>query len=265
LRVLGDQRHQVPLPQTNSEAAKQMRLAVILAILAREIDKHIFQPTYILSEGSVTRELLTDLAMKNSKKESFCRAVLLSIDPDTQARNLGDRTKQVVENVASHLAGLLSETQHNEICRSLEEVVKNAAEVWKTIQHARERYETDFDPLEWGDTEYDPFPFAGDANAAGVRAANGDDDENLLIVFPRICRVQNNERYPRNYATSLRRSQCMAAERELKRKEPSSPTVSRVASDRQRARGMSIALSNTNGPNSHFLDKASPSAAQSGG
>ncbi|KKA21590.1 hypothetical protein T310_4377 [Rasamsonia emersonii CBS 393.64] len=258
--------HQVPLPQSNSDAAKQMRIAVISAILAREIDKHIFQPSYILPEDSGIRELLADLAMKNSKKESFCRALLLSIDPDTQAKNLEKRMKQVVTNVGSYLDGLLSETQYTAFCRSLEEVVKDAADLWKTIQHSRAKYEPDFDPLEWGDTELDPFPYA-EASTASDQDMNGggNNDENLLFVFPRLCQVQNNERNPCNFATSLRRWQCLAAERELKKREPSSPTIGRVASGRRRSRGMSLSLNSPNGQNGHFLGKASPSGVNSGG
>jgi hypothetical protein len=55
-----------------------MRLAVILAILAREIDRHIFQATYIIAKGTQIREAL---AASDSENESFCRSILLSMDP----------------------------------------------------------------------------------------------------------------------------------------------------------------------------------------
>lgn len=229
-------------------------------------DRQAYFPTFVyLPEDSGIRELLVDLAMKNNKKESFCRALLLSIDPDTQAKNLEERMKQVVTNVSSYLDGLLPEAQYNAFCRSLEEVVKDAAEVWKTIQHSRAKYEPDFDPLEWGDTELDPFPYAEASTASDQDANGGNSDENMLFVFPRLCQVQNNERNPCSFATSLRRWQCLVAERELKKREPSSPTIGRVASGHRRSRGMSISLNGTNGQSGHFLGKASPSGVKSGG
>src|SRR5258708_4230115 len=113
--------HQVPLPQSNSDAAKQMRFAVFLAILARELDEHIFQPSYLSTEDNSIREVLVGLAMTEPKRESFCRALLLSLDPEGQAMNLDERKKTVVRNVGSCLLELLSPTQFQGVRTSLEE------------------------------------------------------------------------------------------------------------------------------------------------
>jgi hypothetical protein len=61
-----------------------MRLAIFLAILAREVDKQIFQPTYLLPEDAGIREVLTNLGASDSEKESFCWSILLSINPNEQ-------------------------------------------------------------------------------------------------------------------------------------------------------------------------------------
>lgn len=64
--------HQIPLPCSNTHTTKQIRLAVLLAILAREIDEHIFQPIYIAPGDFRIRKVLADLAATDSEKESFC-------------------------------------------------------------------------------------------------------------------------------------------------------------------------------------------------
>lgn len=245
--------HQVPLPPSNSDAAKQMRLAVFLGIFAREINQQIFQPVYLSSDDNSVREILTNLAMKDCKKESFCRAMLLSVDPEKQLANLKERKKTVIRNVELYLKDLFLPTQFQGVQMSLEGVVESAAKSWNYFQHAVEKYEPDFEPLEWDDDEWDAFPFADDMGAPDGQASSSEIDGTLLTIFPRICRVKDNVREPLSFVTVLRRSQCVAADREYRRKESSNSGCSRIASDRHRPRGMSISLGNTNGQQRAFL------------
>jgi hypothetical protein len=78
-----------------------MRIATILAIAARYINHYIFQPIYILNEDSGLRELLTHQAVIDSKKELFCRALLLSMFPKEQARTTAKRVDLVSERLPS--------------------------------------------------------------------------------------------------------------------------------------------------------------------
>ena len=99
--------HRIPLPSTNTSAAKHMRIATILAILARSIDNHIFQPTYLLEEDSGIRELLLREAVSCSKRESFCRALLGKMLPDEQADAARERAKRVAADVMLEVQDLL--------------------------------------------------------------------------------------------------------------------------------------------------------------
>jgi len=243
--------HQVPLPLSNSDPAKQMRLAVFLGIFAREINQQIFQPTYLSLDDNSIREVLVNLAMNDYKKESFCRAMLLSIDPQKQATNLEERKKTVVRNVEFCLKDLFSPTQFQEVRRSLEEVVQRAAETWKYFQRAIEKYEPDF---EWEDYEWEPFPFVEDTGATDSLPSASDTEETPLTIFPRIYRVKNNAFVSVGIMTILRRSQCVAADRECRRKESSNHGSPRMASDRRRSRGMSISTGNTTNQQKAFLD-----------
>lgn len=251
LRMLKNDKtpHHVPLPQTNSEAAKQMRLAIILAILAREINDQIFQPTYLFSPETDFRDVLYRLALTDQKKESFCRAILLSIEPEKQEHNLEERKRNVVKTMESYLEYLASPLQLVELRKCLEDIVQQAAETWRPFQGISSRYEPDFED----DSEWDQFEFATETGTADGRLANGEIDETALVIFPRLCLVGDNQRRPRNYVTVLRKSQCVVAEQELRRKELPSPTSVRNAGDRQRGRTMSISLTSTGSQSSSFL------------
>jgi hypothetical protein len=256
LRMPNNMAHHVSLPESNSPAAKQMRCAVILAILAREINKQIFEPTYLFSNENETRDVLDDLAMTDHKKESFFRAVLLSIDPETQARHLEERKEAVVRTMRSYLESLLHPTQLQNVQESLVNIVQRAANTWKRFQYNIEKYEPDFEPLLWNYHESIPFVDVDETGISDGHLPGGARDENVLIIFPRICHVKDGSRTPCNYAVALRRSHCVVAEQECRRMEPSSPTSARGASDRQRARGMSISLQTSNGGSRSFLDGA---------
>lgn len=228
--------HSVPLPLSNSNAAKQMRLVIILAILAREIDKHIFQSTYLLSEDSQIRELLARTAVHASEKESFCRSILLSIDPDAHVKSRDTRVQTVVRNVSSALFDLLPENRFQEFRGSLDKVAREAAGVWEPFQRSKKRYEPDFEPLQWGDGEWDPFMFPGDGED---QMLEGFPDSNLLTVFPRISIIDDNGRSPCTVVMQVRRVSriCVSAEQEFGQ-QIASPPVKRVASARSRRRSM---------------------------
>ncbi|OJD23873.1 hypothetical protein ACJ73_04775 [Blastomyces percursus] len=252
-------RHRVPLPRSNSKAAKQMRLVVILAILAREIDTNVFQPIYILPEDSRIRKVLAKLAANDNEKESFCRSILLSIDPDSQAKFRDSRIQTVIRNTSSCLFDLLPETEYDELRLVLERIVQKAVDIWKPIQKAKRRYEPDFDPLLWGDDEWAPFVFPDDSGVES-QAINGVVDDNLLTVFPRISQVDSNGRSPCTFAVQFRRllRPYLAAEQELIQ-EPPSPTIGRMSSARSRRK--SITPGSPNQPKGTFLGKSvSPKA-----
>ncbi|KAL4998901.1 hypothetical protein BDV10DRAFT_166012 [Aspergillus recurvatus] len=248
--------HHVPLPQSNSPAAKQMRLAIFLAILAREVDKQIFQPTYIVREDAGIRESLARLAASDNGKESFCRSILLSIDPDAQNVVLQSRIQAVVDNVSSHLRGMLPDNQLSELRASIEKIAERAADVWLPVQRSLRKYEPDFEPLKWGDDQWDLLDFPEGSSAENEDSPNTL-DECLLTVFPCITMVEKGHRISRSYVVQLRRSQpqCLAAGRELANA-PVSPAVGRVASNRPRRK--SNAPSNAGHANSTLSTKKKP-------
>jgi hypothetical protein len=226
-----------------------MRLVVMLAILAREIDQHIFQPNY-LSEESNLRTIFCKLAATDDEKEAFCRSLLLSIDSTTQQESLELRIQAIVRKVSLFLFHALSEAQYGELRQCLDNVVRRAVQVWRPIQASQKRFEPDFEPLEWDDDEWCLFRFPGEDQEQHENDEDNPDDI-LLTVFPRISLVEGNKRLPQTFVTHLMKSQklCVAAEQETPR-EATSPRIGRMSNG---ARRKSIAQSTPRPNGGSFL------------
>lgn len=181
------QGHSVPLCASNSDAAKGMRLAVILSVLSREIDKEIFQPSYFPSETGYFRMTFNSLVENDIEKEQFYRSVLLSIDCDGQEAELQSRAMAVVQNVSHFFDELLSNAQYSELKEKIKNIVDRAIDTWRPIQHAAKRYETDFDVADWAHDEDSPFQFPmGGQDQIEAEHSDG----HLLVVFPGLSSLE---------------------------------------------------------------------------
>ena len=241
-----------------------MRLVVLLAILGREIESQIFQPVYLSLGGNDLREMLVDLALENQEKEAFCRAMLLSFDPEKQAENLRKRKRAVVETIGSYVKPLLSLLEYESFRKSLEAITTKAVETWKLFQHARFTYDIDF---YYKSRQSHLFPFDEDTTRnVTARAANVNDNSEsgriLLTIFPCFGRMENDGFVIQYPATVLKKSQCAAAEQEKTDQGPLS------TSSRRRARKLSVASPmSPNIPNERgqtFLAETAPLGSSSG-
>jgi len=71
---------QIPLPQSNSQAAKQMRIAAVIAVLSRSLHRHVFRPLYIFAEDADLTDVLRELECANPAQEMHARSTLLDQD-----------------------------------------------------------------------------------------------------------------------------------------------------------------------------------------
>ncbi|CZR55872.1 uncharacterized protein PAC_05760 [Phialocephala subalpina] len=211
--------NRLPLPRSNSPAAKQMRIAAMLTIIARCIDQHIFHPTYILGEdkdkdGGI-RPLLADLATTDSKKESHLRGLLLSIEPKKQAENASKRVGQVVAEVAPYAQDVLSAAQFKKFKSGLKQVVQQALEAWQIAQCTREKFELFFaldDDFEWQRLSFEDCN-AVNGEQSTERVIEG--DEELLVIFPQIYSIRDDGWGLATDGVVLTKSQSLAAEEEV--------------------------------------------------
>ena len=219
----------VPMPLSNSPAAKGMRLAVILAILSKEIDQHIFQPNYLVPEDAQLRSIMSHLAETDGDKEFFCRSMLLSIDQQSQQETLQRRIQTVVHKLSTCVRDLLSDAQYKEFRESVANTVQKAIDIWLPIQRAQQKYESDFDPVDWNDNEWAIFNLPGEKTEKNT-TTHGMASDTVLTIFPRISQVKDDRRYPLTFVTQLTKSHplCIQAEQEINKK-PNSPTIGRIS------------------------------------
>ncbi|KAJ5816156.1 hypothetical protein N7447_008389 [Penicillium robsamsonii] len=218
-----------------------------------EIDKHIFQPNYLIPEDSQLRHIMSNLAETDSDKESFCRSMLLSIDQQSQQETIQFRIQHVLRQVSSCVHDLFSGAQYDEFRQRVANIVKKAIDIWLPLQRSQQKYESDFDPLDWNDNEWVTFNLPGE-NTEKNATAHGIASDTLLTIFPRISQVKDGRRHPLTFVTQLTKTHPLyiQAGQEINSK-PNNPTIGRMSLNGTRRK--SIAANTDRLRESAFLEK----------
>lgn len=163
----------VPLPLSNTTAAKDMRVAAVLGICAEALSRHIFRSTYLL-DGNQLHELIDFLQDQDWHKGIYLRSVLLRSRPDMQEENSIKRAKTLVAEVLELTKPILSDEKQLLFGDSLLKICKNIAEQWMRLQGLEAAVEPEFGLNEDAD-DWTPFPLWHNT----TRAANGNDECSL--------------------------------------------------------------------------------------
>ncbi|KAK0742116.1 hypothetical protein B0T21DRAFT_360640 [Apiosordaria backusii] len=138
---------QIPLPQSNTPAAKGMRISAVLAILSRALHRHVFRPNYLLEDDDETLvKFLRALEDDDPAREAHFRATMLSMMPERQLEQAARRVKTVVREVSWLVQHLLTALQFEAFCTGLEAACRLACEQWMRIQVANMKIEPYFGP-----------------------------------------------------------------------------------------------------------------------
>ncbi|KAL2261258.1 hypothetical protein VTK26DRAFT_4514 [Humicola hyalothermophila] len=175
---------QIPLPQSNTPAAKGMRISAVLAVLSRAMHKHLFRPVYLLDdddEGLV--KFLRALEDEDPSREAHMRATLLSMMPDRQMELGTRRIKMVVREVSWLVQHLLGALQFEAFCSGLEAACKVACEQWMRIQLSQMKIEPYFGPpyddFDWQVLELPEFAEAAEHDASGPPHSRDDGQDTI--------------------------------------------------------------------------------------
>lgn len=176
---------QIPLPQSNSPAAKQMRVAAVLAVLSRSLHRYIFRPAYLADnyEGDECLVgILRTIACENPTREEHTRATLLALLPEKQKAAAGKRVAAVVREVSWSVQHLLSALQYEAFCTGLETACKLACVQWMRIQVAQMKIEPYFGPPydNW-DWQVLPLPVFGSGEEDVHLHGDGDDQDGAAL------------------------------------------------------------------------------------
>ncbi|KAK7705259.1 hypothetical protein SLS64_008096 [Diaporthe eres] len=172
LRAADHLRHQavrLPLPRSNTPAAKQMRIAAVLAALSRSLARHVFRPSWALEGGAgadadaALGKLLRGLEAASPDQERHLRGALLAaagvVYPARGGEGKGEgqthgshgasskrRAAAVVREVTFLVQHLLSALQYGAFREGLEACVALACERWGEVQGAAMKIEPYFGP-----------------------------------------------------------------------------------------------------------------------
>ncbi|KAM0509111.1 hypothetical protein D7B24_008102 [Verticillium nonalfalfae] len=119
----------IPLPRSNTPAAKLMRVASFLAVLSRQLELYMFQPTYFVTENNELSDLI--LYMKDKTQANHLRSVLLRASPDEHGEA---QARRVVDGVYKCVEPLLRQRDSLSFRASLEKVCREISEMWETFQ-----------------------------------------------------------------------------------------------------------------------------------
>ncbi|KAM7183551.1 hypothetical protein V8F33_013523 [Rhypophila sp. PSN 637] len=137
----------IPLPQSNTPAAKGMRISAVLAVLSRALAKHVFRPVYLLEDDDENLvKFLRQLEDEDPTREGHMRSTLLSMMPERQMELGARRVKTVVREVSWLVQHLLGAIQFENFCQGLEAACKLSCEQWMRIQMAQIKVEPYFGP-----------------------------------------------------------------------------------------------------------------------
>jgi hypothetical protein len=141
----------VPLPASNTLAAKSMRIAAGLAILSRALAESIFRPTHVTQDHELDI-VLDRLSCQDPPQEVYTRATLLKVLPDRQRRNQEASVESVVEQVSRILNHMVPSSRKDEFRLSLQRVTEKICHGWCMVQKLQERVKPNFSfdlPDDW--------------------------------------------------------------------------------------------------------------------
>ncbi|KAK3988220.1 hypothetical protein QBC44DRAFT_329717 [Cladorrhinum sp. PSN332] len=185
---------QIPLPQSNTPAAKGMRISAVLAVLSRAMHRHIFRPVYLFDDDDENIvKFLRLLEDEDPTREAHMRATLLAMMPERQEEQGARRIKTVVREVSWLVQHLLSALQYEAFCTGLEAACKLACEQWMQIQVAQMKIEPYFGPpyddYDWQVLDLPEFADAVDINH-GIHQAPEDLEEAPAVPDDRLETIE---------------------------------------------------------------------------
>ncbi|KAK3290465.1 uncharacterized protein B0H64DRAFT_59231 [Chaetomium fimeti] len=188
---------QIPLPQSNTPAAKGMRISAVLAVLSRAMHKHLFRPVYLLDDDDENLvKFLRALEDEDPTREAHVRATLVAMMPERQVEQGARRVKMVVREVSWLVQHLLTALQFEAFCAGLEVACKLACDQWMRIQLAQMKIEPYFGPpyddFDWQVLELPEFAEAAERDACNPRVRDDGDD----FADDRLETVEASDRAP---------------------------------------------------------------------
>ncbi|PHH64225.1 hypothetical protein CDD81_4839 [Ophiocordyceps australis] len=172
--------HSIPIPSSNSPAAKRMRAAAALIMYSRALAKYIWRPTYITRETDLDKTLAS-LEAQDPLHEAYARAVLLKISPERQAVCRQSCIKYVVADFMDVMGCLVPEEHRDSFQPGLKQLSEKISDGWFAVQKLQEKVKPSFhfNYLE----EWQPLPQTPSSPDQLASSAPGD-ESSARVVWP---------------------------------------------------------------------------------
>ncbi|KAH8882020.1 hypothetical protein GQ53DRAFT_831969 [Thozetella sp. PMI_491] len=145
----------IPIPQSNSPHAKQMRIAAVLAVIAHNFSNIIFQPLHGLDNGEELYELLSDIAEEDPDKEAFLRSALLSaFDSAGDGARQQHSVEQAYDGIYASVGHLVQDKEQKKFRENLAELCQFSCKTWCGVQRLEVKIES---TMEIDEGEWDPL------------------------------------------------------------------------------------------------------------
>jgi hypothetical protein len=172
-------------PPSNSPAAKRVRVAAALNILATYLCANIFKPCYIPESAADSETIKEILGYQSTtglrKEEKFMRALLISMYPDEQVKAAINRAVQItVEDILKCLSFFLNDRVQT-FRTGLEALLKGAANLSRQMQQSEKMVEVN---VEGGDFAERPDEYLQDFGE--LVSPTGPARFEMLNLFPHI-------------------------------------------------------------------------------
>ncbi|KAI6764035.1 hypothetical protein HG530_007824 [Fusarium avenaceum] len=179
----------IPLPNSNSPAARLMRVAAGLRIYSMALADHVFKATYLIQDDDF-EDILGDLEREDPLHEAFTRAVLLKIQLARPARTREVRAKMVSDQVSGVIADLVPPSQQESFQARLYHISLEACNSWLVVQQLLEPVRPLFSsskPEDWVPLSFSTAESkaeAGPPGAAQERSVMRAENQNLQARSP---------------------------------------------------------------------------------
>lgn len=203
-----------PVPASNSDIAKDVRMAIALAVFSSLVSVHLLQTTYIEGGKLELHDNLLDKAYSNDEAESLCRAILLSISDFNNHDPCINSAGDAVYNEFSVFANkLLGPTEFKNCMADIQSLLSRIMDLWQDVQRSTVKVDASRD---LGETSEWSRVSSGTMVTATQTAVARDTVPNdvALVVFPgfiKTCTGRREMLFPRMVLT---RSQIISAEAE---------------------------------------------------
>lgn len=210
----------VPLPPSNTDDSKRMRIATGLLAYGKQLAISIWRPTYV-TEDEGMNNVLDELNARDSQHEAQLRATILKalgVLEEHHEKVKRARVAKVEKRVFEALKFLVPDDKHVEFRNELQKLTSKISEIWEKLQSLETIVEPHFDVLGSGEWYALPEPDLLAGGELGKQKAPEKDEDVVIQVWP-VFLYEDDETVLLHRAYTLTPQQVAGAEAEKAKNE----------------------------------------------